>query len=41
MVNLYNAILNDYFRSALQSTQFYNFLKERLGGMGPDKKVHK
>jgi hypothetical protein len=41
MTNLYDAILDDYCRAALQSTGFHNFLKEWGGRTGPDHKVLK
>ena len=39
MVDLYNATLDDYCRAALQSTQYHNYLKGRLGGQGPSRNV--
>ena len=41
MVDLYDATLDDYCRAALQSTQYQNYLKGRLGGSGPDRMVLK
>lgn len=41
MVDLYNATLDDYYRAAMQSTAYYNFLKGRGGGFGPNRMVLK
>jgi hypothetical protein len=41
MTDLYNATLDDYCRAVLQSTAYYNFLKGRIGGTGPNLKVLK
>jgi hypothetical protein len=41
MTDLYIATLDDYYRAALQSTAYHNFLKGRIGGTGPNLKVLK
>ena len=37
----YEATIDDYCRSAMQSIQYQNFLKGNLGGTSPDKSVLK
>jgi hypothetical protein len=41
MMDLYDATLDDYYRAALQSTRYHNFLKGLGCGTGPDRKVLK
>ena len=39
MVDLYSAIVDDYNRAALQSTRYFNFLKDGRCGTGPSSSV--
>ena len=41
MLDPYEATVDDYCRSAMQSIQYQNFLKDDRGGTGPDKSVLK
>lgn len=41
MIDVYNATLDEYCRVALQSTEYYNYLKENQIPIGSDRKALK